>query len=229
MGEALALDAAWLFAAFLVLLVLAAAGIAARRFLLERSGATVECGLRQDRGTWRLGIASYGLEEFCWFGVFGISMRPQETFSRRDLAVVSRRPPTEDEVSILGPDRIVVECQLGDAHPAGPPGPADGALDALTATSPPGATGPFGGTGPPGATDLPGATGPLGPPASADAPGAPGSSGSSDAPGVPGVPGARGSSAPGGTVELALAESALTGLLAWLEAAPPGSHYGLAL
>jgi Protein of unknown function (DUF2550) len=246
-GEALALDAAWLFAAFLLLLVLAAAGIAARRFLLERSGATVECGLRHDRGTWRLGIASYGLEEFCWFGVFGISMRPQETFSRRDLAVVSRRPPTEDEVSILGPDRIVVECQLGDAHPAPPPGPADGALDALTATSPPGATGPlgatgppgatgpFGGTGPPGATDLPGATGPLGPPASADAPGAPGSSGSSDAPGAPGVPGARGSSgapgssAPGGTVELALAESALTGLLAWLEAAPPGSHYGLAL
>ena len=229
MGEALALDAAWLFAAFLLLLVLAAAGIAARRFLLERSGATVECGLRHDRGTWRLGIASYGLEEFCWFGVFGISMRPQETFSRRDLAVVSRRPPTEDEVSILGPDRIVVECQLGDAHPAGPPEPADGALDALNATGPPGATGPLGGTDLPGATDRPGATGPLGPPASADAPGTPGSSGSPGAPGTPGSPGAPGSSAPGGTVELALAESALTGLLAWLEAAPPGSHYGLAL
>jgi len=165
-GEALALDAAWFFAAFLVLLVLAAAGIAARRFLLERNGATVECGLRQDRGTWRLGIASYRLDEFCWFGAFGVSMRPQETFPRRDLAVVSRRPPTEDEVSILGPDRIVVECQLGDAHRA------------------------------------------------AEAPAA-------EAPG---------SSAPGGsTVELALAESALTGLLAWVEAAPPGSHFGLAL
>ena len=211
MGEALALDAAWLFAAFLLLLVLAAAGIAARRFLLERSGATVECGLRHDRETWRLGIASYGLEEFCWFGVFGISMRPQETFSRRDLAVVSRRPPTEDEVSILGPDRIVVECQLGDAHPAAPPGPAgpaDGALDALNAAGLPGATGPLGATGPPRAT------GPLGPPTSADAPGPPGWSGAP---------------APGRTVELALAESALTGLLAWLEAAPPGSHYGLAL
>ncbi len=151
MGEALALDAAWFFAAFLVLLVLAAAGIAARRFLLERTGANVECGLRRDRGTWRLGVASYRLDELCWFGVFGISMRPEETFPRRDLAVVSRRPPTEDEISILGPDRIVVECQLGDAPPAGPPG-----------------------------------------------------------------------------VELALAEPALTGLLAWLEAAPPGSHLGLA-
>ena len=50
MGEALALDAAWLFAAFLILLVLAAAGIAARRFLLERGGATVECGLRRRGG-----------------------------------------------------------------------------------------------------------------------------------------------------------------------------------
>ena len=182
MGEALALDAAWFFAAFLVLLVLAAAGIAARRFLLERTGANVECGLRKDRGTWRLGVASYRMEELCWFGVFGISMRPEETFPRRDLAVVSRRPPTEDEISILGPDRIVVECQLGDAHPAGPSGPLSG---------PGGASGPAGGAASAGAATT-------------------------------------SASAPDDTVELALAESALTGLLAWLEAAPPGSHLGLA-
>jgi len=31
------------------------------------------------------------------------------------------------------------------------------------------------------------------------------------------------------TVELALGESALTGLLSWLEAAPPGSHLDVAL
>jgi hypothetical protein len=162
-GEALALDAAWLFAAFLVLLVLAASGIAARRFLLERGGATVECGLRQGRGSWRLGVASYHVDEFCWFGVFGLSMRPEETFSRRDLAVVSRRLLTEEEQSILGPGRIVLECQIGEPSAVGEPG-------------------------------------------------------------EPGEPG------PGGAVravELALAESALTGLLAWLEAAPPGSHLGL--
>ena len=58
MGEALALDAAWLFAAFLILLILAASGIAVRRFLLERGGATVECGLRRPGGSWRLGLAS---------------------------------------------------------------------------------------------------------------------------------------------------------------------------
>jgi len=148
LGEALALDAAWLFAALLILLVLAAAGIAARRFLLERGGATVECGLRRPgpkSRSWRLGLASYQLDEFRWYGIFGVSMRPEQTFPRRDLAVVARRPPTEEEVTILGPGRIVAECQLGGST----------------------------------------------------------------------------------TIDLALAESALTGLLAWLESAPPGSHLGV--
>jgi len=147
LGEALALDAAWLCVALLILLVLGAAGIAARRFLLERGGATVECGLRQPGRSWRLGVASYQLDEFRWYRIFGVSMRPDRAFPRRDLAVVTRRPPTEEEASILGPGRIVAECQLGGD----------------------------------------------------------------------------------GTVDLALAEPALTGLLAWLESAPPGSHLDVAL
>jgi len=146
-GEALALDAAWLFAAFLMILVLAAVGIAARRYLLERRGGTVECGLRQPGGSWRLGVASYQREELYWFGVFGVSMRPEEVLPRRDLAVVSRRMPSDAEVAILGPGMIVLECSFGERGP----------------------------------------------------------------------------------VELALSESALTGLLAWLEAAPPGSNFGVAL
>jgi Protein of unknown function (DUF2550) len=156
-GEALALDAAWLFAAFLIILVLAAVGIAVRRYLLERGGATVECGLRTGGGSWRLGVASYELDEFCWYGVFRISMRPEQCFPRRDLAVVSRRLPTDAEESILGSDRVVVECQIGES---GPPGTPAG----------------------------------------------------------PGTP---------RTIELALPESAITGLLAWLEAAPPGSNLDL--
>ena len=148
MGGALALDAAWLFAAFLIILILAAVGIAARRFLLERGGGTVECGLRRGpNGPWRLGVASYQREELWWFGVFGVSMRPEEVLPRRDLAVVSRRMPTGAEVAILGPGMIVLECSFGERGP----------------------------------------------------------------------------------VELALSESALTGLLAWLEAAPPGSNFGMAV
>ena len=174
MGEALALDAAWLFAAFLILLILAASGIAVRRFLLERSGATVECGLRRPGGSWRLGLASYQLDEFYWYRVFGFSMRPEQAFPRRDLAVVARRPPTQEEATILGPGRIVVECQLGASGASGASG---------------GAGGPDGAGG----TD-----------------------------GTDGTGGA-------GAVDLAMAESALTGLLVWLEAAPPGSHLDVAL
>lgn len=169
MGGELALDAAWLFAAFLIVLVLAASGIAARRFLLERGGGTVECGLRRPNGSWRLGLASYRREELCWFGVFGLTMRPNEIFSRRDLTVVSRRLPSDDEAASLGPGMIVLECQFGAGGSGGPGGAA----------------------GPDGAP----ATGPS----------------------------------RNGTVELAMGEAALTGMLSWLEAAPPGSHRGVAL
>jgi len=150
-GGALALDAAWLFAAFLIILILAAVGIAARRFLLERGGGTVECGLRRGpNGPWRLGLASYQREELNWFGALGLTMRPDVVFPRRDLTVVSRRLPTEAESASLGPGMVVVECRVGE-------------------------------------------------------------------------------DTPDGTIELALGEAALTGLLSWLEAAPPGSHLGVAL
>jgi hypothetical protein len=148
-GGALALDAAWLFAAFLIILILAAVGIAARRFLLERGGGTVECGLRRGpNGPWRLGLASYQREELNWFGALGLTMRPDVVFPRRDLTVVSRRLPTDAEAASLGPGMVVVECKVGEDT---------------------------------------------------------------------------------GTIELALGEEALTGLLSWLEAAPPGSHLGVAL
>ncbi len=151
MGGALALDAAWLLAAVLVILILAAVGIAARRFALERGGGTVECGLRKGDRPWRLGLASYQSEELYWFSMFRVSMRPEEAFPRRELTLVSRRRPSDVEAASLGPGMIVVECQLGDG-------------------------------------------------------------------------GAR---EQGSRVELALADSALTGLLSWLEAGPPGSHLGL--
>jgi uncharacterized membrane protein YgcG len=182
-GGALALDAAWLFAAFLVILTLAAVGIAARRFLLERGGGTVECGLRRGPdGSWRLGLASYRPEELWWFGALGMTMRPDVVFPRRDLTVVSRRLPTEAEAASLGPGMIVVECRLGED--SGKFGPAPGQASA---------------------------------------------SGSGGAPGPGGASGRGGAPGPGGSVELALGEEALTGLLAWLEAAPPGSHLGVAL
>ena len=202
MGEGLALDAAWLLAAFLVLLVLAAAGIAARRFLLERGGGTVECGLRRQNGSWRLGVARYRGEELRWYGIFGLSVRPDEAFPRRDLTVVSRRLPTEAEAASLGPGMIVVECRLGeDASQlgSGSGGGGPGAGDRQAAASGPGAD--------------------SGPEASSD----------SDAAAAVGPGAGAGEPPEPVTVELALGEAALTGLLSWLEASPPGSHLGIAI
>jgi hypothetical protein len=110
-GGALALDALWFFAAFLLLATLAAVVLATRRFLLERGGGTVECGLRSpaERGSWRLGVASYQGDELCWYGALSVLLRPEQVFHRRSLTVLSRRPSLPSEANALGPEHVVVE------------------------------------------------------------------------------------------------------------------------
>jgi hypothetical protein len=107
-------DAVWIFAAFLVLIVAAAVVLASRRFLLERSGGTVECALRRPAavGPWRLGLLSYQRDELYWYGALGVLLRPEQVFSRRALMVVSRRPAALAETSDLGADRVVVEVAV---------------------------------------------------------------------------------------------------------------------
>ena len=116
MGGALALDAAWLFAALLLILVLLASGIAARRFLLERGGGTVDCGLRRPagEGAWRLGLASSQGDRLCWYRLFGVLLRPRVELERRTLSVSSRREATLAESASLGPGMVVVECKAGE-------------------------------------------------------------------------------------------------------------------
>lgn len=142
-----ALDAAWIFAAFLIIVVLAAAGIAVRRMLLDRGGGTVECGLRRPGGTWRLGVAAYGADELRWYDAVGVLLTPEEVLKRPTLSVGSRRKAQPAEAARLGQGMMVVACHAGEDQD---------------------------------------------------------------------------------TIELAMGESALTGFLAWLEAAPPGSYHGWA-
>jgi hypothetical protein len=143
MSRALALDAAWIFAVFLVIVLLAAAVLAIRRMLLDRGGGTVECGLRRPGSTWRLGVAAYGAQELRWYDGFGLRLSPDETLARRNLTVLSRRRADAAEAASLGPAMLVITCHTGE--------------DALT-------------------------------------------------------------------IDLAMGEAALTGFLAWLESAPPGSY-----
>ena len=100
----------------LAFLVLAAVAVATRRALIERGGGTVDCGLRRpgDDHAWRLGVASYQPDELRWHQVFGLLLRPAESFPRRTLTVVSRRPPDSAEMNSLGPGMVVVECQAGE-------------------------------------------------------------------------------------------------------------------
>jgi hypothetical protein len=148
-GGRLAVDAGWLLVVILVVAFVCATGIALRRTIIERSGGTVDCGLRRNRDRrWRLGLAAYQPDELRWYPVFGLFLRPGEVFARRSLSVVSRRPVDPVETTSIGLGMVVVECDTGQ-------GPAR-------------------------------------------------------------------------RIELALSEDALTGFLAWLEAAPPGpvSEFG---
>jgi Protein of unknown function (DUF2550) len=106
-------DAVWLFAAVLVLVFFAAALLASRRYLLERSGGTVECALRTPAGSgaWRLGVLTYQHDSLSWHGALGVLLRPEHEFHRRSLRVVSRRPAEPSEAVTLGTDRIVVEVE----------------------------------------------------------------------------------------------------------------------
>ncbi len=123
MGGALT-DAVWILAVVLVLIVLAAAALAFRRYLLERGGGTVDCALRTPAGSgsWRLGVLLYAQDELRWHGALGILLRPEHVFHRRALRVISRRPAGATETVTLGNDRIVVEiCVEPPADDAGEP------------------------------------------------------------------------------------------------------------
>lgn len=119
-------DAVWIFAVVLALLVLAAVALATRRYLLERSGGTVECALRSPAGSgaWRLGVLLYSRDSLQWHGALGVLLRPEHTFHRRSLSVVSRREVEPSEAVTLGAGRIVVEVSAKPPHDSSgsPPG-----------------------------------------------------------------------------------------------------------
>jgi hypothetical protein len=113
-AEGLAISVVWVLVAVLILGVAGAAGIAVRRILIARGGGTVECGLRrgQDR-SWRLGLAAYLPDQLDWYRAFGVRLRPDETFDRHALSVVSQRRAGPAEAVSLGPGTVVVECSAG--------------------------------------------------------------------------------------------------------------------
>ena len=127
-------DAALIFFVVIALIVLAAGLLASRRYLLERSGGTVECALRRPAGSgaWRLGVLSYQRDTLRWHGALGVLLRPERVFSRRSLSVVARRPAGPSETVTLGADRIVVEVSVKPAADASGSSPGEHVELAMT-------------------------------------------------------------------------------------------------
>lgn len=131
----------------LLLLAVAAflLALSLRRRVLQRRGGAIELSLRLrtrhvHRG-WVFGVGRFDGDRLEWYRVFSLAMRPRRTLSRRDLSVVSRRPPEGAErLSLLG-GAVVMECRSssGPVELAMEPSALTGFLAWLEAT-PPGAT-----------------------------------------------------------------------------------------
>jgi Protein of unknown function (DUF2550) len=104
----------WALAAVLLFAVLAAVGLAARRMLLGRMGANIDCGFRRPpAASWRLGLISYQPDRLYWHNSFGVGLRPAEVFDRTALTVLSRRPAGGAEAASVGPGTVIVDCMIG--------------------------------------------------------------------------------------------------------------------
>ncbi|SHM25194.1 DUF2550 domain-containing protein [Cryptosporangium aurantiacum] len=100
---------ALLFALGFVLLAV----LFARRVLIARSGA-VELSVRLYRARfgrgWALGLARFSGDQLRWYRLFSFSPWPRRVLTRRELVVVGRRDPSEQETLALMTGSVVLEC-----------------------------------------------------------------------------------------------------------------------
>lgn len=95
-------------------LVLLVVVLFVRRWLLTRSGGTMQIFLRIStlvvgRG-WAPGFARLTGDQLRWYRMFSFAVRPRRVLSRRDLAVESRRQPLGSERFSLPDDWMIVRC-----------------------------------------------------------------------------------------------------------------------
>lgn len=99
----------------LLLLVLSAVYLIARRRWLSRNGGTFDLSLRlrtsQPGRGWILGLGRYSGDELEWFRIFSLSLRPKRRLRRGALAVAERRWPQGREEYALYQNSVVVECR----------------------------------------------------------------------------------------------------------------------
>jgi hypothetical protein len=128
-----------------LLAVLLLVAVAGRRRWLQSAGGTVELSLRLKRlghgRGWSTGVGFFDGDDLRWYRVFSLSPWPRRVLSRRELQVVSQRPPSGPERLALPEGAVVLACDVGG-------GPVDLAMPPSTVTGflawlesrPPGAT-----------------------------------------------------------------------------------------
>jgi hypothetical protein len=104
----------------LLLVLLAIAGLFARRAFISRGGGTIRLNLRLstllDRRGWAQGYGRFVDDELRWYRLFSFAPRPRRVLRRHELAVESRRQPEGQERFTMPPDWIILRC-AGDAVP----------------------------------------------------------------------------------------------------------------
>lgn len=130
--------------AALLLLVLFAVALVARRRWLERAGGTFELSFRagsepagRGRG-WILGAGRYTGEALECFRIFSLSLRPRETLRRSQIEYAGQRAPSGTEAHALYSGHVIVTCRRprGDVELAMAAGAVTGFLAWLEAAPP---------------------------------------------------------------------------------------------
>jgi hypothetical protein len=109
----------WIFdtaGALVILALVYAVALIARRRVISRQGGTFELShrVRPRRGDgrgWVLGLGRYSGETLEWFRVFTLSPRPKRTWRREWLSYDGTREPLGTESLSLYPDQLVIRCQ----------------------------------------------------------------------------------------------------------------------
>jgi len=96
----------------LALFVIVLASVIARQRQMLRSAGGIPLGLRRGN-RWLYGVGRYDGADLKWYWAIGIGTRPSLVLHRRDIAVLSQRPPTETELKSVPVTAVIVKLRAG--------------------------------------------------------------------------------------------------------------------
>lgn len=114
----------WGWAAFALLVVIVGLltpvfGLFARRRWLSAHGPVFDCSLRSADATpgfgWMLGVARYSGDDFEWYRVFSLSLRPWLLINRTRSQAGGLRVPDAHEATFMESDQRIVTLSGVDA------------------------------------------------------------------------------------------------------------------